>query len=140
MNEFMKTKTVVLTIVLIGIMAACKPKPAEQDVTPETQTAAPAYQKMITARVFIKPGFEEEFITSAQWIIDNTRKEEGCLEYTLYQDPYNKSNFFFFEKYRDQAAIDFHFAATYFKEFGDKVAGITSQPTEIKIIDIAGEK
>lgn len=136
----MKTKTIFLTIALAMVAFACKPKSTEIVISPETQTAAAAYQKMITARVFIKPGFEVEFIKSAQWIIDNTHKEEGCIEYTLYQDPYNRSNFFFFEKYRDQAAIDFHFAASYFKEFGDKVAGMTSQPTEIKIIDIAGEK
>ncbi|MFH0841662.1 MAG: putative quinol monooxygenase [Bacteroidota bacterium] len=136
----MKTKLIISIIVLLGVFVSCKQKPADQAVVPETRAAAPAYQKMITARVFIKPGFEEEFITSAQWIIDNTHKEGGCIEYTLYQDPNNRSNFFFFEKYRDQAAIDFHFAASYFKEFGDKIAEMTSQPTEIKIIDIAGEK
>jgi quinol monooxygenase YgiN len=136
----MKTRFLILTVILIAVVVSCKPKSAEQPVSPEVQVSQAGYQKMITARVFIKPGLEEEFIKSAQWIIDNTRKEEGCIEYTLYQDPYNRSNFFFFEKYRDQAAIDFHFAASYFKEFGDKVAEMTSQPTEIKIIDVAGEK
>jgi quinol monooxygenase YgiN len=136
----MRTKTILFTIALVIVAFACKPKSTEVAISPETRTVAAAYQKMITARVFIKPGFEEEFIKSAQWIIDNTHKEEGCIEYTLYQDPYNKTNFFFFEKYRDQAAIDVHFAAPYFKEFGDKVAGMISQPTEIKIIEIAGEK
>ncbi len=136
----MKTKLLIILIVFLAAAAACKTKPAEEQKQSEAQVATADYQKMITARIFIKPGFEEEFIKSAQWIIDNTHKEEGCIEYTLYQDPYNRSNFFFFEKYRDQAAIDFHFAASYFKEFGDKVAEMTSQPTEIKIIDIAGER
>jgi len=136
----MKTRILILSLVLMASISACKTKTTEEQTGPVQTAAAPVYQKMITARVFIKPGFEEEFIKSAQWIIDNTHKEEGCLEYTLYQDPYNKTNFFFFERYKDQAAIDLHFAASYFKEFGDKTSAWTSQPTEIKILDIAGEK
>ena len=136
----MKTKITLLLSVLSFIAFACnQQKPAQNEIT-EVMAQAADYPKMITARVYIKPGFEEEFIESAKWIIENTHKEEGCLEYTLYQDPYNKSNFFFFERYKNQAAIDTHFAASYFKEFGDKVSGMTSQPTEIKILDIAGEK
>ena len=136
----MKTKILILAIVIAAIFTACKTKTQEsKDVTTPAVTSTD-YPKMIAAKVYIKPGMEEEFIKSARWIIDNTHKEEGCLEYTLYQDPYNKSNFFFFERYKNQAAIDTHFAATYFKEFGDKVSQMTSSPTEIKILDIAGEK
>ncbi len=99
---------------------------------------APAQSlKMIAAKVFIKTGMEDQFIKAAQVIIENTRKEKGCLEYTLYQDPVNKSNFLFFERYTDQAAIDAHFAAPYFKEFGTKIGSLTRQPSEIKIYDIA---
>ena len=134
----MKISVLTLSILVAVSLLSCKSRQASQ---PENEqpavTAAVNTQKMITAKVFIKPGFEDQFIEAAKWIIENTLKEEGCLEYIMYQDPYIKTNFFFFERYRDRAAIDAHFSAPYFKEFGDKVGPITSQATEIKIWDIA---
>ena len=95
---------------------------------------------MIIAKVYIKPGSESDFISAASMMIENSNKEEGCLGYMLYQDPYEKTNFIFVESYKNQAAVDAHFATPYFKEFGTKIADMTSMPAEIKVLDIAGEK
>jgi quinol monooxygenase YgiN len=135
----MKTRLVLFLAVIIGIAASCNPKsPAAQQ--PEAVIQTPDYQKMIIARVFIKPGSEDQFISAARTMIDNSNKEEGCLGYMLYQEPYEKTNFIFVEKYKNQAAVDFHFGTDYFKEFGTKIGDLTAKPTEIKIIDIAAEK
>jgi quinol monooxygenase YgiN len=136
----MKTKILILAIFLCVPVMSCKQKTPAPAVQPEATVQAPDYQKMITAKVFVKAGKESDFISAAQVIIGNTRKEEGCIYYSLYQDPYEKTNFIFVEKYKNQAAIDAHFAAPYFKEFGTKTADMTASPSEIKILDIAGEK
>jgi len=136
----MKTKILIFSILLSVIGISCKPKAPVMPSQPETAVQAPDYQKMIIAKVYIKPGKETEFITAAKMMIENSNKEEGCLGYMLYQDPYEKTNFIFVEKYKNQAAIDVHFGTAYFKEFGTIIADWTSKPTEIKIIDIAGEK
>jgi quinol monooxygenase YgiN len=136
----MKTKILILAVLFTLIGFACKPKAPAPAVQPEVSAQPADYQKMITARVFIKPGSEADFIKSAQMMIDNSNKEEGCLGYMLYQDPYEKTNFIFVERYKNQAAIDVHFATPYFKEFGTKTADMTAKPMEIKIFDIAGEK
>lgn len=139
----MKTKILILSILLVFAGYSCKQKnaPAASEPTPaETAAPAPDYQKMIIAKAYIKPGKEADFINAAKSIIESSNKEEGCLGYQLYQDPYEKTNFIFVEKYKNQAAIDFHFAAPYFSEFGTLIADWTSKPTEIKIIDIAAEK
>jgi quinol monooxygenase YgiN len=135
----MKIKVVILFTVLLGIACTNNPKSSDKMQT-GTAIQAPDYQKMIIAKVFIKPGFEDQFISAAKVMIENSNKEEGCLGYMLYQDPYEKTNFIFVEKYKNQAAVDAHFATTYFKEFGIKIADMTSLPMEIKIIDIAAEK
>jgi quinol monooxygenase YgiN len=44
------------------------------------------------------------------------------------------------KSYKDQAAIDAHFAASYFKEFGSKIGGMTIGDVEIRIVDVSGEK
>lgn len=139
----MKTKILLLSILLASAGFACKQKSAPQ--APESQQAeavapAPDYQKMIIAKVWIKPGNEADFINAAKSIIESSNKEEGCLGYMLYQDPYEKTNFIFVEKYKNQAAIDFHFAAPYFSEFGTLIEDWISKPAEIRILDIAAEK
>ena len=88
---------------------------------------------MILARVYIKPGSEAGFIAAAQLMVENSNKEEGCLSYELFQSPYEKGGFIFVEFYKNQAAIDFHFATPYFKEFGSSIGEMTSKPSEIKI-------
>jgi len=80
------------------------------------------------------------FIEAAKSIIEKSNSEEGCLGYMLYQNPYEKTSFIFVEKWKNQAAIDFHFATEHFKDFGASTADMTAKPTEIKIIDIAAEK
>jgi quinol monooxygenase YgiN len=136
----MKTKTLILTVLISIIGISCKPKTAEISSQPETAVQQTDLKKMILAKVFIKPGSESDFIEAAKVMIENSNKEEGCLGYMLYQDPYEKTNFIFVESYVNQAAVDAHFATTYFKEFGSRIADITSKPSEIKVLDIAGEK
>ena len=55
-------------------------------------------------------------------------------------ESYEKTNFIFVERYKDQSPVDAHFATPYFSEYGNKIAGMTSDPMEIKKYDIAGEQ
>lgn len=130
----------ILSVLFSIIGFACKPKTPAPQLQPEVSVLSSDFQKMITARVYIKPGSESDFLSAAQVMVINSNKEEGCLGYMLYQDPFEKTNFIFVERYKNQAAIDVHFSTPYFKEFGAKIADKTSKPIEIKIFDIAGEK
>jgi quinol monooxygenase YgiN len=136
----MKKVFLIPTILFTIVAISCKPKattPAEAKVVEGVQIEV---QKMITAKVFIKQGMEADFAEAAKWMIDTTLTEEGCLQYTLYQDPYNPANFFFFERYKNQEAVDKHFAAPYFSEFGNKIGDMTSKPAEIQVWDIFPNK
>ncbi len=136
----MKTNILIL-LIISGLMGfSCQQNVNKDQTEPETTVQTSDFQKMITAKVFIKAGREADFISAAQIMIENSNQEEGCLGYMLYQDPYETTNFIFVEKYRNQAAIDFHFETPYFKEFGTITADMTSKPAEVKILDIAGEK
>jgi quinol monooxygenase YgiN len=136
----MKTRLLVIAALLIITGVSCKQSTSSSQLAkPEVETAVPLVKKMIIARVYIKPEREADFISAAKSIIENSNKEEGCLDYMLYQDPYESTNFIFVESYKDQAAIDFHFGTDYFKEFGTTIGDMTSKPTEIKILDISAE-
>jgi len=136
----MKTKILILSILFAAFGFTCNAKTPARLSQPAVSANPADFQKMITAKVFIKAGRESDFISAAKMMITNSNKEEGCLGYMLYQDPYEKTNFIFVERYKNQAAIDAHFATPYFKEFGTKISDMTSKPMELKIFDIAGEK
>jgi quinol monooxygenase YgiN len=75
----------------------------------------------------------------AKEMIEKSNKESGCKSYQLYQDPYNSTMFIFVEEYKNQAAIDAHFASDYFKAFGPKISSLVKEPAKIKIITVAKE-
>ena len=97
-------------------------------------------KKLIGAKLTIKVEKVEEFIAAAKTIMAASRAEPGCISYTLYQDPYERTVFFFFEEWKDQDAIDFHFAAPHFKAFGEKMKGLAAGPGAITIYDCPSEK
>jgi len=91
--------------------------------------------KIISAQVFIKSEKVNDFLSFTKELIEKSRAEEGCISYTLYQDPNDKSTFLFFEEWKSQAAIDFHFATEHFKKFDEKMGEFASKPPVITIYD-----
>jgi len=94
---------------------------------------------MITAKLSIKPEKINDSIAVAKEMIEKSNKENGCKSYQLYQDPYNNTSFIFVEEYKNQAAVDAHFATDYFKAFGPKIANLVQEPAKIKIVTVAKE-
>lgn len=60
--------------------------------------------------VTIKPGTEELFLETARTVVTGTRQEPGNLAYEVHRDGKNPQRFYFFEKWRNFAALEFHFA------------------------------
>ena len=57
-------------------------------------------------------------------LVEPTRKEKGCVEYTLYQDNENPSVFIFFEHWESQADLDAHMKSAHFKECFAAIEGM----------------
>jgi quinol monooxygenase YgiN len=138
----MKVKLLVLLFSLALIFTGCgNKKSGENTQVPDTLIKAPVadYEMMIVAKLSVKPEKIKEFTKAAKEIIEKSNKEPGCKFYQLYQDPYENSKFVFVEEYKNQAAVDEHFAADYFKAFGPKITDLVAAPAEIKVISKAKE-
>jgi autoinducer 2-degrading protein len=140
----MKTINFLSVLVISAILLSCNSKPKVSDDTEKivkdtVAVVKPDYTKIIAASVFIRPGKTREFIELFKGMTEKTLTEPGCTGYQLYQNPYEPTKFLVFETYKNQAAIDAHFAADYFKEFGGKIGPLTSQPSVIMIYDVAGQ-
>jgi len=90
-------------------------------------------KKFISAKVYIKPEKVESFLTATQELIEKSRAEEGCISYTLFQNPTDETSFLFFEEWRNQAAIDYHFETEHFINFGRMLDEYASVPPVITI-------
>jgi quinol monooxygenase YgiN len=135
---------ILLTIFIASIIAfACKTgknEPVKKTTDSVAVVKSVDNKKMITAKIFVKKDNILDFIKAAKGMIDNTIKEPGCESYMLYQNPYEPTRLIFVETYKNQAAIDAHFASSYFKDFGPVIKNWLSDSTEIKIYEIVGVK
>jgi quinol monooxygenase YgiN len=137
----MKTLSFFLILgLLIPVLACTKKQPAPAETSSFEPVADTLSKKMITAKIFIKPENVADFIEAAKVMIDSSNAEPGCESYMLYQNPYDNTKFIFVETWKDQAAIDAHFAMPYFVAWGPKTKDWLSQPGELKILDVVLSK
>ena len=143
----MNTRIIVFICVAI-MMAACGGKSQSSSCCKDGEKTckmeaccAKDVKKIISAQVFIKPEKVDVFLEATKSLIEKSRAEEGCISYSLYQDPQDKTKFLFFEEWKNQAAIDFHFSTEHFLKFGETLNDCASASAVITIYDsIAEEK
>jgi quinol monooxygenase YgiN len=138
----MKTKLLVIffSMALIsGSFGSSKPEGNNSGTNSLKSAPADEPGMMIVAKLTVKADKIKAFTEAAKEIIEKSNKEPGCKSYQLYQDPYNNTKFVFVEEYKNQAAVDAHFAADYFKAFSPKIKDLVQEPAKIKIVTVAKE-
>jgi quinol monooxygenase YgiN len=74
---------------------------------------------VLNVHIEAKEGRQEDLARELQALVAPTRLEFGCLAYELHRDPKDARKFMFYEQFTNQAALDAHLAAPYFKKFVD---------------------
>ena len=122
----MKKYSVILMILMIMSVMSCEnSKKSEAPAAESAVTAEPVKsKKVVVARVTVKEGREAAFIAVGNVLVEATRKEPGCLFYTLYQSTTDSKTFVFYEEYKDQAAFDLHANSDHFKTFAGAIGDI----------------
>ena len=138
----MKTKIIVIVCAAV-VTAACGGNCGNKNSGHADEKEcfnAEEVKKIISAQVFIKAEKVDDFLAATRGLIEKSRAEEGCISYSLYQDPEDKTRFLFFEEWKNQAAIDFHFATEHFQQFGTTLEDCASKPGIITVYDSIDEK
>lgn len=91
--------------------------------------------KVINASFFIKENQRENFLSDAAKLISETRKEEGCLAYTLYESLEERDTFMMVENWQDQLAIENHNQSPLLQKFVHKIADYSTKAPDLKIFD-----
>ena len=118
-----KFSFILMVLTIMSVMSCENSKKNESaDKAEVAATAAPKKEKkVVVARVTVKEGQEAAFTAVASVLVEATRKEAGCIFYTLYQSPMDPKSFIFYEEYKDQAAFEFHSGSDHFKAFAGAI-------------------
>lgn len=87
-------------------------------------------KKTILVQASVKEIKVEEFIELSQAMIKKSVSENGCLTYKLFKSLNKENEFFFYEKYENEKAVENHNSSEHFKFFIDSVMPLlTKEPT-----------
>lgn len=86
---------------------------------------------VLIAKSTVQEGKQEEFVRIAKKMVEETRKEEGCISYDLVKDETDDVVFCFIEKYRDEAALEAHRASAYFQTYVLMLGALRTKPSEL---------
>jgi autoinducer 2-degrading protein len=78
----------------------------------------------------VKPEMRERFLAAA--LDDSTcsvRDEPGCVRFDVLQDSSDPNRFFFYEVYRDEAAVEAHRASEHYARWRAVAAEVLAEPT-----------
>ena len=89
---------------------------------------------VITGTVVVDEADREAFLALAETQVTNSREEEGCLGYRCGEDTMQRGVFTFIERWRDQAAVDEHFAKDYCRKFIAEAAKLARNEVAIELI------
>lgn len=75
-----------------------------------------------------KPGKEDQLRQATLAIVEPTRSEEGCMQFVVHEDLNAPGTFFIRESWRDQAALDAHFAQPYLQALVEIHKDVLAEP------------
>jgi autoinducer 2-degrading protein len=81
-----------------------------------------------------KPEHAAEFLEVVRHDAEHSENDEpGCLRFDVIQDKDNPNRFYFYEVYRDEAALEAHRQTPHFKLYFEKSRSLLAAPPERRI-------
>ncbi|WP_415712778.1 putative quinol monooxygenase [Maridesulfovibrio sp.] len=90
----------------------------------------------LTAKMQAKTGKEQKLETVLRELVKATATEEGSLEYRLHRIVDAPGTFRFIEKFKDQAAFDFHSTSAHFKTAIAQIGELTEGDGEFEMLEL----
>lgn len=92
---------------------------------------------LVFVRFYPKAGQEDRVETILRGMVGNTRTEPGCQVYHLYQTTAAAGGkvFCLIEKYADEAALQAHRDAQYYKDYRATIMDLLAQPIDITLMN-----
>lgn len=86
----------------------------------------------VVAKYRLKPGVREEYLEIARELAEETKKEEGCIQYVLYEDIKEPAILTMIEEWTDEEAINAHMESAHMKRIIPELRALR-ESTEINL-------
>ncbi|MCX5071131.1 antibiotic biosynthesis monooxygenase [Streptomyces sp. NBC_00513] len=83
------------------------------------------------ARVRAKPERREALREVLSALVEPSRAETGCFDYTLFELLEELGTFYVRETWADQEALDYHMATPHFQAFAARFADLLAEPIRL---------
>lgn len=87
----------------------------------------------VIAKFFVDQNKIDQFIKLSKELIENTRKESGCIKYELFEDTTKNTIFSIIEEWENTQALDAHFNSKHFIKLIPQLELIVTQRIEVNI-------
>ena len=94
----------------------------------------------IVAKSVVQSFQKEAYLRLAKELIEESRKEPGCISYELYQEIGNANVLTFIEEWENQASVDSHNQSKHFKSILPRMAEYRVGPSEVTYYRVADYK
>ena len=95
---------------------------------------------VVVGRVRTDDSKREDLIRIGTRVAEASRAEEGCIDYRLYEAADAPNEFVFIEEWRDDAALQAHFATPHIAEFMAAIATAIEWPPDVKFHEVSGTR
>ena len=95
---------------------------------------------VIAGRIRLDPARREAALEAARQVMQETRKETGCISYTFSADLLEEGLFHLFEEWQDAQALDAHFKTPHMAAFQGAMAGFGIREMRIQRYEVASVK
>ncbi len=85
----------------------------------------------VIAYIFAKTGEEQRVRTALLDLVEQTRKEKGCINYDLHESTNDARHFVMYENWESDADLDAHSKSPHLREFGKSIGPFLVRPTEV---------
>lgn len=86
---------------------------------------------LVSGIISLDPADHDKAVAAVGPLVATTLAEEGNITYGFWAHPTDRGTFRVYEEWRDQAAIDEHFASPHMAEFMAVMAGLAVTGTDI---------
>ena len=117
---------------LVSLTAGCTSQ--HPSLSPNGVTAM---QKPLVSIAVLKakPGQQQALKQGLLALVEPTRTEPGNLDYVLFELRDEPGTFYMREAFKNQAALDAHFATPYFKAFAAAANGLLKEPLQLIFLE-----
>ncbi|ASS74652.1 hypothetical protein CIG75_06490 [Tumebacillus algifaecis] len=91
---------------------------------------------IIHAYLVVDPKHREEFLTLSKSIVEGSQAEEGNITYRLFEESDQPNSFVIVERWKDQAAVDFHNQTAHFLNFVGQVPALVLEPVNAEVYEV----